>query len=313
MTLTIKGNLQKYFLNINGNAGFITVKLIVAVILLTAALMKCVQLATTPDLGNGFLQARWINQIAVILELSLGIWLLSGLLQKTAWLVSLILFIGFAGISFYKAAILHETHCGCFGAAQVNPYFTMTLDLVIVGLLIIFRPAGMIFHWQTFFQEFFGLRLNQRFFAVVGIWLVVAVPITYAMFSVQKNEIVEFGTEFIGADGKKTILLEPEKWVGKEFPLLLFIEPVEIREKLKRGIWSVTLVRRDCEECQRFLKSHPTDFLVELFEKSHEINSPQNRDENGTQTALLKGESHWIVPTPCLIKIKNNICIATEK
>jgi hypothetical protein len=40
------------------------------------------------------------------------------------------------------------------------------------------------------------------------------------MFWVQKNNIAELGTEFVRADGKKTILLEPKKWVGKKFPLL---------------------------------------------------------------------------------------------
>jgi hypothetical protein len=103
------------------------------------------------------------------------------------------------------------------------------------------------------FQEFAGLKFGKRFFAVVGIWLIVALPITYAMFSVQKNEIAELGTEFIGADGKKTVLLEPEKWIGKEFPLLSFIEPTEEQDKLKNGEWTIVLYHHDCPKCQEVI------------------------------------------------------------
>jgi hypothetical protein len=45
------------------------------------------------------------------------------------------------------------------------------------------------------------------------------------MISVEKNNLVELGTEFIGADGRKTILLQPDKWVGKPFPLLPYNRP----------------------------------------------------------------------------------------
>ncbi|MDR1478507.1 MAG: hypothetical protein LBJ00_06145 [Planctomycetaceae bacterium] len=132
--------------------------------------MKVHQLATTPDFENGLLHARWLNTIVVEFELFFGIWLLSGLLQQLTWLVSLILFIDFAGISLYKAAVLHDVSCGCFSAAQVNPWITMVLDIIIIGLLITFRPKDITFRWQTFFHEVVGLRFNKRLFAVVGVW-----------------------------------------------------------------------------------------------------------------------------------------------
>jgi len=55
--------------------------------------------------------------------------------------------------------------------------------------------------------------------------------------------------EFIGVDGKKTILLAPEKWLGKSLPLLPYIEPPEVREKLKTGEWTVVLYHYDCLHC----------------------------------------------------------------
>jgi hypothetical protein len=139
----------------------------------------------------------------------------------------------------------------------------MTLDLVIVGLLAIFRPGGIVFHWNTFLGELTGLKLNKRFFAAVGVWLIVALPITYAMLSVQKIGMTELGTEFTGIDGKKTILIDPEKWIGKEFPLLPYIEPVEVREKLKTGQWTVVLYDHDCPKCKKVI-----DELIEKKTKN---------------------------------------------
>ncbi|MDR1958610.1 MAG: hypothetical protein LBQ54_06160, partial [Planctomycetaceae bacterium] len=87
--------------------------------------MKAYQLATMPDLGQGLLHARWFNVAVVEFELVFGIWLLIGLMPKWTWIASVVCFGTFAVVSFYKAVVLHETSCGCFGAAQVNPWTTM--------------------------------------------------------------------------------------------------------------------------------------------------------------------------------------------
>ncbi|MDR1493889.1 MAG: hypothetical protein LBT05_14400 [Planctomycetaceae bacterium] len=143
------------------------VRFLVATVLFIAAGLKAYQLATSPDLGDGFLHARWLNIAVVEFELAFGIWLLSGLLQKLAWLMSLILFTLFAGISFYKGIILRESNCGCFGAVVIPPVWTATFDLIVVSLLIAFRPKGIIFHWQTFFQELTHLKFGKRFFTTI--------------------------------------------------------------------------------------------------------------------------------------------------
>jgi hypothetical protein len=97
------------------------------------------------------------------------------------------------------------------------------------------------------------LKRVQRIGIVAVAWLVFAVPATWAMMSVEKNDLAELGTEFIGADGRKTILLEPDKWVGKEFPLLPYIEPPEVGEKLKIGEWTVVLYHHDCPKCKEVI------------------------------------------------------------
>jgi hypothetical protein len=74
----------KYHKNYNGVIWNI-LRLLVGCVILTAAILKAYQLATTPDLRSGLLHARWFNIIVVEFELLFGIWLLSGLLQKLTW------------------------------------------------------------------------------------------------------------------------------------------------------------------------------------------------------------------------------------
>jgi hypothetical protein len=219
---------------VDWNGRWLVMRWVVAFVLLVAAGLKTHQLATTPSLGESLLHARWFNILVVEFELFFGVWLVFGLLPKLTWFAMIGCFSIFTLVSFYKA-VSGESSCGCFGAVIVNPWITMTFDLMITGLLVIFLPKKIIFHKNMFRCELTGLRQKNRIIAIVVVWLVVAIPVTLAMFSIQENDFAEIGTEFVGTDGKKTILLKPEKWIGKEFPLLPYIEPTEAREKLKTG------------------------------------------------------------------------------
>jgi hypothetical protein len=291
---------------------FLFLRILIAAVLLAAAGLKARYLTVTPNLEHGLLDAKWLNQFAVLLELSLGIWLLSGLLQKTAWLVSLVLFTLFVGISFYKAAILQETSCGCFGAVQMNPWVTMTLDMVIVGLLAIFRPNGMIFHWRIFFQEFTGLKFGRRFFVIVGIWLVVALPVTYAMMSVN---FVTLTPDSVLTGHEKSITLEPMNWMGKNFPLFEHIvwENNVPPDELKNGDWKVLLYHVDCQNCQKVLAEIETQSRRQSFEKLIIIEVPGKERElrnihgnrNYGKWGRLRDQTEWFVQTPLVLELKN--------
>jgi uncharacterized membrane protein YphA (DoxX/SURF4 family) len=73
MPATLKATQSEHRQKIYNRFGWMIVRFLVAVVLLIAAILKCVQLTTTPILEDGFFHARWLNQMAVILELSLGI------------------------------------------------------------------------------------------------------------------------------------------------------------------------------------------------------------------------------------------------
>jgi hypothetical protein len=129
--------------------------------------------------------------------------------------------------------------------------------------------------------------------------------------SVSANSLAELGTEFTGADGRKTILLEPEKWIGKEFPLLKYIE---LGECLQQGSWLVVLVHSECSACKRAREEYcelvhqflgcnacPSVAIVEC-PPYHTRTSPYTVPY---KTCYLTAEKTWFVETPVTIFIDN--------
>jgi thiol-disulfide isomerase/thioredoxin len=285
----------KYHKNYNGVVWNI-LRLLVGCIILTAAILKAYQLTTTPDLRSGLLHARWFNITVVEFELLFGIWLLSGLLQKLAWLVSLILFTGFAGISLYKAAVLQELSCGCFGAVHVNPFVTFLLDGGIVALLIIFRPKC----------EIVWLRLQPQ---ILLNYVLIFVPL--GCFVLWETSQVQFqqlqGIEQHLQDGN-LVKLEPQMWLDKEFPLRRYCD---IGEDLAMNRWLVLLHRTGCTECR---KASP--LIVKLAKERNcplvvlEMNSTDDVfhiDNMESTTGLLSQKITWFAETPIVLELNDGV------
>ena len=119
--------------------GFDVVRVILAVLLLIAAALKAYQLATEPVANDGIFSYRWSLIFQVEFEIVLGLWLLSGLHRRLAWFISIASFSLFSCVTLYKA-LSGEASCGCFGKVEVNPWYTLILDVVAVVALLIFRP-----------------------------------------------------------------------------------------------------------------------------------------------------------------------------
>ncbi|MBN2513122.1 MAG: hypothetical protein JXB18_09315 [Sedimentisphaerales bacterium] len=112
--------------------------------LIIASIMKFHQLLTEPILGwkeGGLWESYEFFLVQIPLELSLGIWLVSGLFRKAAWLVGTLSFLGFIVITAYKMHIGDES-CGCFGQVHVRPWITLSfIDIPFFLLLVIWRPG----------------------------------------------------------------------------------------------------------------------------------------------------------------------------
>jgi uncharacterized membrane protein YphA (DoxX/SURF4 family) len=287
---------------IDSNLRWVVMRFAVALILLVAAILKAHQLATTPSLGENLLHARWFNILVIEFELFFGIWLIFGLLPRLTWFATVGCFSVFALVSLYKA-VSGETSCGCFGEVAVNPWFTMLFDLLVIGILMLFRPPKMVFWRREIFLWFTPNFQYRNIVFVVLTWLIVAIPTSYAMIAINKIDIDELGTEFISIDGKKTILLKPEKWIGKKLPLLSHIEQQKDNiELLKNGQWTIVLFSHDCLKCKQTMGNliaikTRNVFCVEI--PPYGKNNEQFKDFKYTK---LDNGRKWFVDTPVILK-----------
>ncbi len=293
---------------------FSAFRFVVAAILLLAAGLKSHQLATGPILpvmaGSMFapilelLQNRSLLISVVAGELLFALVLLAGLWQKWTWLLSILVFSTFTLVSLVKG-LNGEASCGCFGEVTINPWLTTALDFFVVVLLLFFRERG---GWAIRFSS----KERRRLLAALSVWLMLAVPLTIAMMAVQTVEVAELGTEFVGADGKMTLMLEPEKWVGKEFPLLEQIDE-KTRTLLERGDWTIVIARKDCDLCKQALEKLTTRQIANLAVLELEDNAQNVKLDKPASVALkgtLKPEPNWVVLTPTVLHCQDGNCVA---
>ena len=209
--------------------GYDAVRFALGAVLLAAAVLKAHQLATGPVAETNLLHSRWFLMIEVEFELLFGLWLLAGARPRPTWTAALLLFIALAGVSLYQI-VSGEASCGCFGKVPVNPWFTFAFDVVAVMALLCWRPPGRSTPAGT------GGRFQKlRPLAVVALWLIVGIPAAIAMGSYTPTAVNSSG-DILGEDS--LVVLDPETWVGKPFPLS---KHVDVGERLAEGKWIVLL------------------------------------------------------------------------
>ncbi len=112
--------------------------------LIGASILKIQEMLNLPIPGwkeKGLWESYEFFLVQIPLELSLGIWLVSGLFRKAAWLVGTLAFLGFIGVTAYKMYIGAES-CGCFGQVHVKPWITLSfIDIPFFLLLALWRPG----------------------------------------------------------------------------------------------------------------------------------------------------------------------------
>ncbi len=119
--------------------GFLLARILLSIFLLTAAAFKAHALGnatTSPSLI--LLPPRW--QVALVeVEVLLALWLLSGVYLRGAWLVSVMAFGVFGGLSCYQG-VAGQPSCGCFGNLVVSPWLAFVGDLGALAALFYWRP-----------------------------------------------------------------------------------------------------------------------------------------------------------------------------
>lgn len=119
---------------------FVVLRIILGLLLLTAAALKAHALFIGPSTLDSLLFSPRLQIATIQVEIMLGLWLLSGWSQFACWMAALSFFGIMAGMSLYLA-LVGQSSCGCFGYIAVSPWLTFTLDVAAVGALVACRPA----------------------------------------------------------------------------------------------------------------------------------------------------------------------------
>ncbi|MHC4178674.1 MAG: MauE/DoxX family redox-associated membrane protein [Planctomycetota bacterium] len=292
---------------VRGIAGYDVVRIVLGAILLTAAALKGHKLATEPVVETGLFTSRWFLIGVVEFELFFGLWLVAGLYPKWTWAAAFCCFVLLAGVSLWKG-LSGEATCGCFGRVPVNPWYTFTLDAAAVAALLYWRPNREASQAR---QLFGGVPVGVR--SVAALWVLAGAPAAVAMGSYQAGMISETGEIF---GDSEFVVLEPEKWVGKRFPLLKYID---VGDRLAYGEWIVVLYHHDCPKCREVIRRYeemgrhsasrpagPPVALVEMFPYPE----ARPRVEGGSGVCLtgrLSRRRVWFLETPGVVVLDEGI------
>jgi len=281
----------------------------VALVLLAAMGLKAHQLATGPVIERGFLSQRWVMIAGFQWELVLGLVLLSGAIRRLAWLAAVGTFLLLTAVTLSKA-LGGEVSCGCWGRIEVNPWWTLVLDVGLLGALLACRPAlrGPI-------------RVRPAAWRIAGVAVVtlaIGLPAGIVAGLYEPARLLADGS-ILGDDG--VVVLEPETWPGRRLPLLPFID---IGESLVEGRWTVVLYHHDCPHCQEAMPKYIADArkltdsgsstrmaLIEMPPYAKAGESPIPSDTACTQGRL--NEAHdWFAETPTVISLAGGTVVGHQ-
>ena len=159
----------------------------------------------------------------------------------------------------------------------------------------------------------FILPRSPRVVGVLAAWLVVGLPAAYAMTSYTPTTLSDAG-DIIG-DGK-VVVLEPEKWIGKRFPLL---DCIDIGDKLKSGKWLVLLYHHDCPKCLKVIPRYegqaressnapaaPRVALIQIppFGTPEPLPLPS---DTSCVLGQLSDKKEWFVETPAVLLLRSGM------
>lgn len=120
----------------------------------------------------------------------------------------------------------------------------------------------------------------------------------------------------LGDDGRiaeqtKIVLLKPEEWTGRRFPL---IEQVAGGERLGSSRWNVLLFRRDCEKCAAAIEEYssvsneePDGVMTAMIEVPSNAGGPPLRAS--CFVAQLDPDRRWYVETPWTLLLNDGVVV----
>jgi hypothetical protein len=304
---------------------------IVGILLVTAAILKAVQLVTEPTAALLAVRetpnraVRWSPDPALIgtllpplqvgAELAIGLLALSGFYWRRLRWIALVLFIGFAAYSFHLATT-GATSCGCFGPLRIHPWWTFGLDLaVVLGLVLSFptdtrskirRGEYLAPDTSPTNIQLATASLRHRASSITFA-ASLAISILTTALLVRHLTAPTAAAEGMLQMAGDLIVLEPEKWIGKRLPIAQFIDL-----DLSTGEWTVLLHRHDCPDCQAAMPKY--EQLASSGTRVALVEVPPYGDFHPNGTACHYGrlteKRDWFVQTPIEVTLQDGVVVS---
>lgn len=250
-------------------------------VLLLAAALKLWELLEgtwTPLLGSS-----WLPVLIVQYEVFLGAWLLTGAFPRTLRCVCSLAFLAFAGVSVATIAAGAES-CGCFGPLEISPWWSLFIDTMALALL-----AAQCQPSECARPTWGDLILPVVLSLMIGVIGSKAVDNTAPL-------------DFSSVEPGQRIILRPEDWVGRPFPLFPFLD-TETAQRLAAGDWTVLVFNRSCGKCRKVVRWY--DALADASGKQRTafIEVPPIEGEplailDGRLVSKLDSAYRWFVAFP---------------
>ena len=273
------------------------VRLLLASLLLLTAALKVLSPAESATMAVAYSIPPLLTAIVVQAELALAALLLFGCWPKRTLLATAVMFALFGVFSIYRGWAGFES-CGCFGSFQVNPWITAVLD----GTMLLVAAWGA---WKSPAEHRHELK---RFYHAGSVYALAGLLAAVGMIASAPSSL---GDAFSDADG--LIVLEPETWIGKPFPLAAHLSP-EI--PLHEGRWTILIHHHDCPHCQEAVPQYERLAAMGNDRRIVLVETPPYGElastVGGTQQTRLSDDREWFVQTPVEIQVDDGVVVSAS-
>ena len=180
-------------------------------------------------------------------------------------------------------------HYGCFGSLKMHPWVMFAIDVAAVWALLVAAVAP----GST--ESLSSMNLTY-----ITVYVILAIS-AFALMLWHQPAILGGNTLIDGSTD--LVILEPEAWIGQEFPLTKYLTPPV---SIENGV--VLIYHHDCPDCQRALpryvdlaNSVPMERQVVLVEVPP-LGEPGAYGD-ATHTTL-KSNKEWFVEAPVEVRIQ---------
>jgi len=283
-------------------------------LLLIAALLKSDPRQVVAAGGLDVLRVPEVLVVVIWAETGLGCWVLAGFHPRATRRLLICCFGLFAIVA---GALVWEgsSSCHCFGTAPIPPWIMLVVDLAIVVALYL-SPAST------------GISLTLRSHSRRTVVACVAAILLSIGASSRLEAGLPVSIETALAKTGRAVLLDPNAWVGRVFPLLSVVQWQSNADpsQLLEGDWVVVLHRRGCPACRAVLDAlDRADLTASVPRRLALIEFPTAGPEypeghevsTHTGHALFEGrllnDRAWFGKIPTVLRLREGFVVQIEQ